>query len=136
MDRTTLSAGVALQLPVQQRDARGRVSVAQAQLVQIEQQLRQAEDVVRAEVQDTFSALERAYEFYQQAKKRVELARLVAEAERRRLAGGASDVLRVTLREQAAFDAEVVEIGAQQDYFRALADFRAAVGLVGVPEKR
>ena len=136
LDRTTLSAGVALQLPVQQRDARGRVSVAQAQLVQIEQQLRQAEDVVRAEVQDTFSALERAYEFYQQAKKRVELARLVAEAERRRLAGGASDVLRVTLREQAAFDAEVVEIGAQQDYFRALADFRAAVGLVGVPEKR
>lgn len=131
LDRTTLNAGVAFQLPVQQRDARGRVVVAQAQLAQIDQQLRQAEDGVRADVQDAFSALERAFEFHLQAKKRVELARLVARAEREQLRLGRSDVLRVTLREQAAFDAEVVEIGAQQDYFRALADFRAALGLVG-----
>jgi len=131
LDRTTLSAGVAFQLPLQQRDARGRVMQAQAQLAQIDQQLRHAEDVVRAEVQDTFSALERAFEFYQQAKKRVELARLVARAEREQLRQGRSDVLRVTLREQAAFDAEVVEIGAQQDYFRALADFLVALGVGG-----
>ena len=131
LDRTTVSGGVAFQLPVQQRDARGRVMQAQAQLAQIDQQLRNAEDVVRAEVQDTFSALERAFEFYQQAKKRVELARLVARAEREQLRLGRSDVLRVTLREQATFDAEIVTIGAQQDFFRALADFRAALGVGG-----
>ena len=45
-------------------------------------------------------------------------------------------MLRVTLREQAAFDAEVVEIGAQQDYFRALADFGAALGWVGTSRER
>ncbi len=129
LDRTTVSAGVTFQLPVERRDARGRVMTAQAQLVQIEQQLRQAEDVVRADVQDTFFALERAFEFHQQAKKRVELARLVARAEREQLRLGRSDVLRVTLREQATFDAEIAEIGARQDYFRALADFRAAVGM-------
>jgi outer membrane protein TolC len=131
LDRTTVSAGVALQLPVQLRDARGRVMTAQAQLAQIDQQLRQAEDIVRAEVQDAFSALERAFEFHQQAKKRVELARVVARAEREQLRLGRSDVLRVTLREQAAFEAEVIEIGAQQDYFRALADYLAALGIGG-----
>lgn len=131
LDRTTVGAAVAFQLPVQLRDARGRVMTAQAQLAQINQQLRQAEDVVRAEVQDAFSALERAFEFYQQAKKRVELARTVALAEREQLRLGRSDVLRVTLREQAAFDAEIIEIGAQQDYFRALAEFRAALGIGG-----
>ncbi len=131
LDRSTLSAGVAFQLPVQQRDARGRVMLTQAQLAQIDQQLRHAEDVVRADVQDTFSALERAFEFYRQAKKRVELARLVARAEREQLRLGRSDVLRVTLREQATFDAEIGEIGAQQDYFRALADFWAALGVGG-----
>ena len=70
---------------------------------------------MRAEVQDTFSALERSFEFYQQAKKRVELARLVARAERQQLRLGRSDVLRVTLREQAAFDAwcAIREQGAQ-----------------------
>ena len=131
LDRTALSAGVAFQLPVQRRDARGRELVARAQLAQIDQLVRQAEDLVRAEVQDAFSALERAFEFQQQAKKRVELARLVARAEREQLRLGRSDVLRVTLREQATFDAEIVEIGAQQDYFRALAEFRAALGLGG-----
>jgi hypothetical protein len=37
----------------------------------------------------------------------------------------------VTLREQAAFEAEVIEVGAQQDYFRAEAEFRAAIGIGG-----
>jgi outer membrane protein TolC len=131
LDRTTVGAGIAFQLPVQRRDARGRVLTAQAQLAQLDQHLRQAEDVIRAEVQDAFSALERAFEFYQQAKTRVELARLVARAEREQLRLGRSDILRVTLREQAAFDAEVIEVGAQQDYFRALAEFRAALGIGG-----
>ncbi len=129
LDRTTLNAGVALQLPLQRRDARGREIVAGAQLAQIEAQLRQAEDVVRAEVQDAVSALDRAYEFHRQARQRVELARLVARAEREQLRLGRSDVLRVTLREQASFDADVVEIGARQDFFRALAEFRAALGI-------
>jgi outer membrane protein TolC len=128
LDRTTVNGGLALQLPVQRRDARGRALAAQAQITQIDQQLRQAEDVVRADVQDAFSAAERAFEFYRQARRRVELAREVARAEREQLLLGRSTVLVVTLREQVAFDAEVVEIGAQQDYFRALADLRAATG--------
>lgn len=129
LEQTTVSAGMAFQLPVQLRDARGRVLTAQAQLAQIDLQLRQAEDQVRAEVQDAFSAFERAYEFYQQARSRVELARMVARAEREQLRLGRSDVLRVTLREQAAFESEMIEIGAQLDYFRAFWDLRFALGI-------
>lgn len=131
LDRTTVSAGLTMQVPLQRREANGRVLTAQAQLIQLEQQFRQAEDVVRADVQDSFSALERAYEFHKQAQQRVELARTVARAEREQLRLGRSDVLRVTLREQAAFEAGMIEIGAQQEYFRAEADFRAALGLAG-----
>ncbi len=131
LDRTGVGAGLTFQLPVQRRDALGRIQQAQAQLGQIEQTLRHTEDVVRAEVQDTFSGLERAFEFHKQAKSRVELVRIVARAERELLRLGRSDILRVTLREQAAFDAEIVEIGAKQDYFRARADFRAATGVGG-----
>ncbi|HVK10602.1 MAG TPA: TolC family protein, partial [Gemmataceae bacterium] len=128
LDRASLNAGVLVQFPIQFREARGRVMTAQAQVAQLELQLRQAEDVVRAEVQDTFSALERAAEFHKQAAQRVELARVVAAASRERLRLGTANVLEVTQREAAAFDAEVTEIGARQDYFRALAEFRAAVG--------
>lgn len=131
LDRSSLNAGLAFALPVERRDALGRVATARAQLAQLDFQLRNAEDVVRADVQDTFSALERAHEFAKQAKARVELARVVAAAEREQLRLGRSDVLRVTLREQAAFEADIVEISAQQDYFRALADYLAALGIGG-----
>lgn len=129
LDRSSLNAGLALQLPLQQREAKGKIVVANAQLAQLNHQLRHTEDLVRAELQDTYSALERAFEFYQQAKKRVELAKVVASAEREQLLLGRSDVLRVTLREQAAFEADMIEIISQQDFFRAQAEFRIALGL-------
>jgi outer membrane protein TolC len=129
LDRTTLAAGLAFQLPVQRRDARGRITAAQALVIQLEAQLQQAEDVVRAEVQDAFSAVERAAEFHEQAAARVDLARQVAEGERAKFANGQSSILTVTLREQAAFDAELALVGAKQEFFRALADLNAAVGL-------
>ena len=129
LDRSSLNAGLALGLPIQQREARGKIVVGKAQLAQLNQQLRHTEDQVRSEVQDNYSALERAFEFYQQSKKRVELAKVVASAEREQLLLGRSDVLRVTLREQAAFEAEIFEIGAQQDFFRAQAEFKIALGL-------
>jgi len=131
LDRTGLNAGLTFQLPLQRREARGRMAAAQSQMIQIEQQLRFAEDSVRADVQDAYSALERAYEFHKQADKRVELARTVARAEREQLKLGRSDILRVTLREQAAFEAEIIEINAMQEYFRAKADYRAAIGAGG-----
>jgi outer membrane protein TolC len=118
-------------MPAQRRDARGRVTAAQAQLVQIDRQLQYAEDQIRAEVQDTYSALERAYEFHKQASQRLDLARVVARAEREQLLLGRSDVLRVTLREQAKFDADIYEIGARQEYWRAESDLRAADASLG-----
>ena len=131
LDRTNLSAGLAFALPVQRRAARGQAVQARAKLTQLALQLRQAEDQIRADAQDAFSALERAAEFYRQARQRVELAEFVANGERTRQAGGNSSILAVTLREQAAFDAEVTAVSAKQDYFRAMTDFRAALGIGG-----
>jgi outer membrane protein TolC len=129
LDRSNLNASLVYQMPVQRREARGRVLQSEATLAQLEAQLRNAEDVIRAEIQDGFSALDRSYEFYQQAKIRVDLAQTVARAEREQLRLGRSDILRVTLREQAAFEAEILEISARQEYFRAKTDLLVAQGL-------
>jgi cobalt-zinc-cadmium efflux system outer membrane protein len=131
LDRQVLEATLIFQMPAQRREARGRVQATQAQLIQIERQLQYANDQVRAEVQDTFSALERAYEFHEQVKDRVELSRTVARAEREQLRLGRSDVLRVTLREQAKFEAELFEIAARQEFWRAESDLRAADASLG-----
>ena len=50
----------------------------------------------------------------------------MAEAEREQFRLGRSDILRVTLREQAKFDADLLEIAARQEYWRADAHLRAA----------
>ena len=126
LDRQVLQASLLFQMPAQRRDARGRLQTVDSQLIQLDRQLVYAEDQVRAEVQDAYSMLERAYEFHKQAAKRLELARMVADAEREQLRLGRSDVLRVTIREQAKFEADVLEISARQDFWRAESDLRAA----------
>jgi outer membrane protein TolC len=131
LDRQVLQAALIFQMPAQRRDARGKLQTLDSQLVQLDRQLSYAHDQVRAEVQDAFSLLERAYEFQKQARQRLELARLVAEAEREQLRLGRSDVLRVTLREQAKFDADIYEIGARQEFWRAESDLRAADTTLG-----
>jgi len=134
LDRQVLQASLVFQMPAQRRDARGKLQTADSQLMQIDRQLDYAEDQVRAEVQDAFSMLERAYEFHKQAAKRLELARVVADAEREQLRLGRSDVLRVTIREQAKFDAEILEITARQEFWRAESDLRAADTSLGPAE--
>jgi outer membrane protein TolC len=131
LDRQVLEASLVFQMPAQRRDARGKVAATQSQLMQIQRQLQFAEDQIRAEVQDTYSALERAYEFQKQAAQRLDLAQIVARAEREQLRLGRSDVLRVTLREQSKFEAEIYEISARQDYWRAESDLRAADASLG-----
>jgi outer membrane protein TolC len=126
LDRQVLQASLLFQLPAQRRDARGKIQTLDSQLLQVDRQLEWAHDQIRAEVQDAFSLLERAFEFHRQALQRLDLARLVAVAEREQLRLGRSDILRVTLREQAKFEAEVLEIGARQEFWRAESDLRAA----------
>jgi outer membrane protein TolC len=136
LDRQVLQAALVFQMPAQRRDAFGKIQSVDAQLTQISRQLSYAADQVRAEIQDAFSLLERAYEFHEQAKQRLELARLVALAEREQLRLGRSDVLRVTLREQAKFEADIAEIMARQEFWRAESDLRAADTSLGLEVAR
>ena len=56
------------------------------------------------------------------------LAQRLRKAEERKLLLGTSNLINVNIRELQAFDAASTVIAAQADYFRALANFRAAMG--------
>jgi cobalt-zinc-cadmium efflux system outer membrane protein len=126
LDRQVLQASLVFQMPAQRRNARGRIQSVDSQLVQLDRRLDYTYDQIRAEVQDAYSKLERAFEFHKQTLLQEELAALVAEAEREQFRLGRSDILRVTLREQAKFDADLLEIAARQEYWKADADIKAA----------
>jgi outer membrane protein TolC len=123
---TEVQVGVELRVPLQRREAKGRLAEVQAQLEQITREQQFAKDRIQTEVRDSFSAWSAAHEQTLQARINVRLALELQEAETERFARGASDLLALQLREQAAFDAQVSAVDIDADCFRAQADYRAA----------
>ena len=123
---TEVQVGVELRVPLQRREAKGRVAEVEAQLEQITHEQQFARDRIQTEVRDSFSAWSAAHEQTLQARLNVQLAVELQEAETERFMRGATDLLALQLREQAAFDAQVSAVDIDADCFRAQADYRAA----------
>lgn len=126
LNETEVQAGIEFKLPLQRREAKGRVAEVEGQLEQLLNQERFARERIATEIQDARSALVAAHEQIQQARTNVFLARELQAAEQERFRQGATDLLAVQIREQAAFDAQVQEVDAWLEYFRAQADLEAA----------
>ena len=123
---TEVQVGVELRVPLQRREAKGRVAEVESQLEQITHEQQFARDRIQTEVRDSFSAWSAAHEQTLQARLNVQLAVELQEAETERFMRGATDLLALQLREQAAFDAQVSAVDIDADCFRAQADYRAA----------
>lgn len=121
-----LEVGAEFRLPLQRRDAQGRLQEAEAAIERLAAEEQFARDRIAAEVRDAFSAWLAAYDLTRQSRLNVELAATLQEAEKVRFEKGAVDLLALQIREQATFDAEVLAVEAAGDYFRAQADYRAA----------
>ncbi|MCS6850128.1 MAG: TolC family protein [Gemmataceae bacterium] len=133
LDRTTPDASVLLEVPLQRRDARGRAQAARATVTQLLAQERYARDQIVVEVQDAISNLDRTHARLQRAREEQRVARRVAELELERFQKGQSNLLEVNLRELAAAGAQAKVIDALADFYRAYADYRAALGLDAAP---
>jgi outer membrane protein TolC len=131
LERPQLDALLSLQLPLQFREARGRIDQARAELGALEAELELASDTVRIEVRDARSAIAAAEESVALATHSEEVARAVAVAERVRFDNGASSLLIVNLREAAAAQAAQVRVDAQAELAiaRALYDAATAAAL-------
>lgn len=124
-----VQAGIELKVPLQRREAKGRLAEIEAQQERLLNEQRFALDRIRTEVNDVFSALSAAWEQTQRTGLNVELAQTLQAAEQERFNQGATDLLALQLREQAAFDAQTAAVEAAFEYFRAQADYRAAAAL-------
>ncbi|GIW92206.1 MAG: multidrug transporter [Pirellulaceae bacterium] len=133
LDRAAYLASVTFDVPLQRRDARGRIVTAQAAITQLAHQEQYQRDRIVTEVQDAASALERSYELVQKARQSVQVARRVEAAERERFFRGQGSLLILNLRELITAEASFAEVDALADYHRALADYRAALGTDAAP---
>lgn len=133
LDRSVAEASLLLDVPLQRREAQGKVRAAQALLTQLLAQEQFARDQISAEVQDAVSNLQRTYERLQRAREEQRIALRVAEMEAERFRKGNSNLLEVNLREIAAAGAKAKVVETLADLFRAGAEYRAALGLDVLP---
>lgn len=126
-----LGAGLELGFPVQRRAAEGRRLEAEARLAQLELRRGLLRDRLALGVRDAASALRAAHERVEQGRRDVELAGLLAQAERRSFELGNTTVLVLNLREEAAAEARDRLLAAQEEYWRGVAVYAAAVGALG-----
>jgi outer membrane protein TolC len=127
IEQNEIEAKMEFKLPLQRREAQGRVDIADATIERLNNDKRFARDRITADVRDAYSALIAAYDALKMTRRNVELARQLETAENERLKQGATDLLALQIREQATFDAQVLEVEAQADYFRAQANYRASI---------
>ncbi len=133
LDRTAYIASLQLDLPLQQRDAKGRAMAAQSAIAQLSFQEKFQRDRVVAEIQDAASALERSYELLNKARENVTVARKVESGERERFTKGQGTIVILNLRELVAAEASFAEVDALAEYHRSQADYRAALGQQTAP---
>ncbi len=115
------------ELPVQLRDARGRLGVARIRLSQLNRRILFAEGEIETEALFALEALEAAHQQTIYARENLSLANYLRDAEARKLRAGLSNLIDLNIRENQAASAAQGLVEAQQDYFRALADYRARV---------
>jgi outer membrane protein TolC len=120
-------ASIFVDVPLQRRKGQGKMQAAQGKLSQLAAKRRFVEDKIVASVQSAYIARIAAYEQVLQTKEAVRLAEELAVRERQNFDAGASDLLKVTLREQYAVESAYKEVEALLLFYRSQADYVAAM---------
>jgi len=117
------------EVPLQRRTAEGRARELEARQRKARRELQFAADSVTAEVQDAASELQQAWESIALVRESARLASILEDAERAALGLGDSNLIDVNIREQQTAAAAARLIDSLATYFRALADYKAALGV-------
>lgn len=124
-----LEAGIYGEVPLQRREARGKIVAAEGKLAQISAKRQFVVNKVAAAVQDAVSALETAAGRIERAETNLDLARETLELGRLQFEAGDIDLVALNIYEKSVTDAQLLLISAQVDFFSAVADYRAALAL-------
>jgi outer membrane protein TolC len=125
--------GVFFSMPLFNREARGKVTHAEAEQDRLTYELWHAEQKVSLDVDNWVSAIVRARDRVRAATEAYRLAKVLEAGERTRFNMGATNILFVNLRERNAVDAAYQLYRAQYDYVLARGGLLWAKGALSKP---
>lgn len=118
--------GLRFAVPLQRRQAKGRIAEVRAEQQALEARRRLTEDQIQVEVRGLALQASAATQLVTLAEDEARLSANMADAERRRFTLGASDFILVNLREESAADARLRLVDAQFRESSANAELIAA----------
>ena len=124
----SLVFGMRFMLPLRQRQARGAIAASSAGEAIVDQKIRLLSNQIETQIRDAHSELRAMMDTLELAKKERVLAHAVENAERERYALGSSNLLNVTLREQAAAESEKRVVEAELAVHIAINRYRFLIG--------
>jgi outer membrane protein, heavy metal efflux system len=127
-EQAELESGFFFEVPIERRQARGRMESARAKALQITNQEKFFREQILADVQDALSAIRNAKGQIEIVQQEVKFAEELEEGERIRFRAGESTILIVNLREQATADTAVRRVDALAEYHKSEALLKASIG--------
>lgn len=124
-----LEAGLMVDVPLQRRKAKGKLTSLEAKRAQLAEKRRLSEDKIRTDIAIAFAAVKAAFERVQRTTEARDLADYMAEVEREKFDAGESDLLKVALREEKAAESAGKAVDVQLEYQLGLTQLRAAAGI-------
>ena len=124
-----LLVGVQGEMPVQRRKARGKIQSTSAKISQIMQKLTFQRNKIAVELQTAHNALTIAASVVEQSEAALRAAFDTLQRYRFAFQRGYADLIYLNLLESKANEAEIKLVDAQRDWFIALAQKQAALGL-------
>ena len=121
--------GFLAEVPIQRREALGKIQAARGKLAQIAGKRRFVVDKIRSQVQDAVSALENAYLRIEQARENLRLTEQSLRLGRLRFREGDIDIIALNIYETSLAEAELLLIDAEFAYFTAAANYSAALAI-------
>ena len=125
--------GLTFSMPLFNREARGKVTHAEAEQERLEYELWNAEAKVSLDVDNWVSAIVRARDRVRAATEAYRLAKALEAGERTRFSLGATNILFVNMRERNAVEAAYDLYRAQYEYVLARGGFLWAKGALSKP---
>lgn len=120
-------ASLFVDVPIQRRKARGKMTELQGKVAQISAKRRLTADKISVDVQMAQAALISAWDQVLLTKQGLSNAEDLAARERQNQEAGLSDMLKVALREQSTVEYADYYVDALRLYFESRADYRAAM---------
>ncbi|MFN3959789.1 MAG: TolC family protein [Parvularculaceae bacterium] len=106
-DSTDTVIGLKFSVPIQRREAAGRLRRAEAEMEALEQRRRRAEERLEIDLRNILLDLQTSATLVGVAAQEVDQSETMQRAERERFASGASDFFLVNIREETAADARI-----------------------------